>query len=287
MKIPLPILKPTNYPAWLACGLLLAWPDALPAQHAHVNAGALNTDQGAQLYFVNGPDYDTDSKYDFYLSFTNSGSFSNLYQGGGVTFAALASTSDNGGPAFGHAADGAFLQLRFVSLSGPPEGGFGVWMQDVGNPSSSHPLFMMPVGASEGTNLLNLSENDGSPGSDPYGHIHGRSFTATKPGLYTLGCRIVDTSTNGTGGGSIHTPSALYYFYFQAGLTISSWEKTADSCSVTFGTTVGKSYFVESTPSLSATNWTTFAGPITGDNHLQIATTNAPAPAQFFRIRAN
>ena len=108
--------------AALALAILPAWPGALPAQHVHVNAGASNITQHAQLYFPNGPTFNTSAGYDVYLSFTNGGSFSNLYQGAGVTFTALASTADNGGPAFGHAADGAFLQLQFVSMSGPTGG---------------------------------------------------------------------------------------------------------------------------------------------------------------------
>ena len=250
-------------------------PNHSRAQHVHVNAGAFSTAQGAPLYFPNGNVYDTNASYDVYLTFTNSGAFSNLYQGAGVTFTALASTPDNGGPAFGHAADGAFLQLQFASMSGPPGGVFGVWMQNAASPGGNDLLFTLPVGANSGTNLLALSESDGSPGSDPYGHIHGRTFTATKPGLYTLGCSILDTSNNGEGGGPIHAPSALYYFYFQAGLTISSWSKNDDEFAITFGTATGKNYYVESTPDLAATNWTTFAGPITGDNYLHVFTTNS------------
>src|SRR5689334_20454624 len=181
-------------------------PGMLQAQHIHLNAGALSPERSGALYFVNGDLYNTNAGYDVYLTFTNSGSFANLYQGAGVTFASQASTLNNGGPAFGHAADGAFLQLQFVSMSGPPGGAFGVWQQQPGNPGTSDPLFALPVGTSNGTNLLALSESDGSPGSDPYGHIHGRTFTASKPGLYVLGCRLLDTSSNGTGGGPIHAP---------------------------------------------------------------------------------
>lgn len=275
-----------GFPA-LVIGILLLWPGALRAQHVHVNAGASNTTQNARLYFPNGSTYDTSSRYDVYLSFTNGGSFSNLYRGAGVSFTALPSTADNGGPAFGHAADGAVLQLQFVSMSGPPGGVFGVWSQEIGNPATSSPLFSLPVGATNGTNGIALSESDGSPGADPYGHIHGRTFTATKPGLYTLGCRILDTSTNGAGGGPIHTPSALYYFYFQAGLTISSWAKNSNSFAVTFGTTAGKTYYVESSTNLTTTNWTTFAGPFTGDNKLRSVTNNSTAPSLFFRLRSN
>jgi len=247
----------------------------------------MSTEQGATLYFENGDLYDINGAYDFYLAFTNSGSFSNLYQGAGVTFTALASTPDNGGPAPGHAADGAFLQLQFVSLSGPAGGEFDVWMQEEGDPNTNDRLFTLAVGTTNGTNLIALSESDGSPGVDPYGHIHGRTFTATKPGLYTLGCRVVDTSTNGTGGGPIHKPSVLYSFYFQAGSTISSWAKNADPFSLTFGTFAGQTCFVESTPDLSAPKWTTFAGPFTGDNHLLTVVTNSAASQLFFRLRSD
>ncbi len=264
-----------------------AWPVALQGQHVHVNAGALSPTQGAQLYFPNGYLYDTSARYDVYLAFTNAGSFSNLYQGAGVTFTALASTLDNGGPAFGHAADGAFLQLRYVSMSGPPGGEFAVWMQEAANPSSSYPMFTLPVGTNNGTNLLSLSESDGSPGTDPYGHVHGRTFTVTQPGLYTLGCRILDTSTNGVGGGPIHVPSGLYYFYFQAGLTISSWAINSNAFSLTFSTSAGKTYYVESTLSLLQPNWSTLAGPFNGNNYLQTAETNSGSGQLFFRLRSN
>jgi hypothetical protein len=273
--------------AAIAFGVLVVLPGALQAQHIHVNAGAFNPAQGAQLYFPNGSTYDTSAGYDVYLTFTNGGSFSNLYQGVGVSFTALASTLDNGGPAFGHAMEGAFLQLQFVSMSGPAGGGFGVWMQDAGNPGSSQLLFTLPVGTANGTNLLALSESDGSPGADPYGHIHGRTFTATKPGLYTLGCRVLDTSSNGVGGGPIHTPSELSFFYFQAGLTISSWEMSSNSFALAFGTTAGKTYYVESSPGLTVPNWTRFAGPFTGNNHLQTAVTNSTATQLFFRLHSN
>lgn len=271
----------------LILGIVLAAPAVLHAQHIHVNAGASNTTQNARLYFVNGATYDTNSRYDVYLSFTNGGTFANLHQGAGVSFTALASTLDNGGPAFGHAAEGAVIELEFVSIQGPAGGVFGVRTQEVGNPSNYLPAFSLPVGTTNGTNRLRLSESDGSPGADPYGHIHGRTYTATKAGLYTLGCRLLDVSNNGSGGGPIHTPSAMYYFYFQAGPTISSWRKYSNAVAVTFGTTAGKTYYVESSTNLSVTNWTTWAGSFTGDNRLRSTTNGATAPNLFFRLRSN
>jgi len=266
---------------------ILIWPRLLCAQHIHINAGAVNTTQDAQLYFVNGYVYGTNAGYDVYLSYTNAGSFSNLYQGAGLTFTALASTPDNGGPAFGHAAEGAYLELQFVSVTGPQNGTFSVWEQDPGNPAVSNPLFTIPVGTMNGTNLFNLSESDGSPGADPYGHIHGRTFAASAPGFYTLGCKILDTSTNGPDGGPIHTPSEIYYLYFQAGLTISSVAKTTDSFTATFGTKLGVTYYAEVSTNLATNNWTTLAGPFTGNNYLQSFTdADATNASRFYRIKS-
>lgn len=267
---------------------LLFGPRLVGAQHIHINAGAGNTTQNAQLYFVNGNVYGTNAGYVVYLTYTNGGPFSNQYQGAGLTFTALASTSDNGGPAFGHAAEGAYLELQFVSVSGPLNGAFSVWSQDEGNPAISYPLFTIPVGTTNGTNRFALSESDGSPGSDPYGHIHGRTFTASTPGLYTLGCKILDSSANGVDGGPIHTPSDIYYLYFQAGLTISSTSKKPDSFTATFGTKLGATYYAESSSDATATNWTTFAGPFTGNNLLQTVTkANTDTANIFLRIRSS
>lgn len=256
----------------IALAAILLWPSLLFAQHIHINAGANDVTQNAQLYFVNGYVYGTNTGYDVYLTYTNAGSFANLYQGAGLTFTALASTSDNGGPAFGHAAEGAYLELQFVAVAGPKDGAFSVWEQDAGNPAVSYPLFTLPVGTTDGTNQFALSENDGSPGADPNGHIHGRTFVADKPGLYTLGCKILDTSVNGTNGGPIHTPSEIYYLYFQAGLTISSQTKTTDAFTATFGTKLGATYYAEVSTNLATTNWSTLAGPFTGNNYLQTFT---------------
>ncbi len=261
-------------------------PVVIEAQHVHVNGGALSATEGSPLAFINGASFDTNSAYDVYLSLATNGPFANLYQGAGVTFTALASTFDLGGPAFGHAADGAFLQLQLVSVDGPPGGQFGIWMQEPGNPSRSSPLFTLLSGTRQGTNRLALSESDGSPGADPYGHIHGRTFTANTPGLYTIGCRLIDTSSNGAGGGPIHLPSALSYFHFQAGLTLSAWTTNRQSVGVTFGTTAGKTYYVEAASDLAAPVWTLFAGPFTGNNRLQSVVSTSVAGPLFFRVRS-
>ena len=56
----------------------------------------------------------------------------------------------------------------------------------------------------------------GAAGADPFGHLHGRNFTATVPGDYVVGFKLFDNSGNGTGGGAIHTPSATLNIRFSA-----------------------------------------------------------------------
>jgi hypothetical protein len=113
----------------------------------------------------------------------------------------LAATAGYEGPVPGAPALGALIFAQIVSVEGPVGGAFAFW--DTG---ATSPTISVPVGSAN-TNLHRISENDGSPGSDPYGHIHGQQLTATRPGLYTVAFRAFDLSTNGAGGGPIHLPS--------------------------------------------------------------------------------
>lgn len=271
-------------PFFLPCSLwvvLLGGTTAL-AQHAHINAGALSTGQNARLSFINGAGFVTNSGYLANLVYTNGGQYSNYFHGS-ISFTSLPATGNNGGPAFGHAAPGSYLQLQVVSVAGPADGSFGFWEEQ-----DAMPRFNVTVGSLDGTNLFNLSEGDGSPGSDPYGHVHGRRFTASKPGLYTVDFRILDTSTNGEGGGPIHTASDLFQLYFQAGFTIASLTKETNTAAVVFGAQPGTTFYLETTPTLGNTSlWSTVDGPLTGTNRLQtLIDTNAADAARFYRIRA-
>src|SRR5262249_51642414 len=150
-----------------------------------------------------------------------SGPYAGYYQPGGLTIAVLAETPANAGPVPNAPAFGSWIFVRVVSVQGPPGGVFGYW-----ETNATSPTFSVPVGTTNGTNAYCVGQNDCSPGSDPYGHIHGRVFSATKPGLYTIGFQAFDNSTNGTGGGPIQSPSDVYYFRWQAGLNITSFTVT-------------------------------------------------------------
>jgi len=65
---------PPSIPSLLAA-LAVAGSLSLQAQHnpcGHLNAGAFSTSQDAQLYFVNGANFVTNSGYVTSLNFTNS-----------------------------------------------------------------------------------------------------------------------------------------------------------------------------------------------------------------------
>ncbi len=184
------------------------------AQHGHLNAGALGTQQGDALYFANGDLFAASSGYVKALPATATGNRAGYYSGS-ITLTALPATVANGGPASGASALGSFIRYGIVSVAGPEGGEFGVWMS-----GATSPTFSYASGHVTGSpTLIPLSDalsGAGTPGGDPYGHLHGRNFSATAPGVYTVGFQVFDTSVNGAGGGPIHTPSEVLLVRFEA-----------------------------------------------------------------------
>ena len=246
--------------------------------HGHLNVGAAGTSQNDKLIFENGAVFSTDSGYIKTLTYTNSGKYAGYYQQN-ITLTALPATAPYGGPAANACALGSQIYAQIVSVDGPPGGAFNFW--DAG---ATSPTITLPSGTT-GTNIFKLSESDGSAGLDPYGHIHGRRFTATKPGIYTVGFRALDLCTNGAGGGPIHTPSAVLKVHFQAGVTIASVARRGSTNVVTFGSMLNATFYLESTDDLTTTNWTQ-VDSLAGDDALRtLNDINPPAQPRFYRIR--
>lgn len=274
------------------CVFFLTATNAL-AQHAHIYAGATSQSPGAGLFFQNGNAWDINSYggsngSPACLYFENNlpEIYPGLYQSA-TTFSSLPATVFGGGPSAFAAALGSYIEMKFVSLQGPTGGSLTVWneLEDRFNPTL---LFEIPVGTTNGANQFNLSENDPfDPTSDPAGHIHGRRFALSKPGLYTIGLQLVDTSSNGPNGGPIHTPSPVTYFYLQAGLSLGDFSKTNDVASARFGLPGLKDFVFEATSVLPATNWVTITN-IIGTSHSElrwVIDPEATEPARFYRIR--
>jgi hypothetical protein len=207
------------------------------------------------------------------------------YRGDAITFSALPATPPNGGPVVGCAAFGSRLAVQIVSVKGPPGSIFAFWEGD-GESDLGNITFSVPAGTMNGTNFLIISENNGEPGTDPYGHIHGREFTTSKPGTYVVGLRVLDISTNGTGGGSIQSPSEVLPVRFQAGLRIESIQTFTNRVTVSFRSPPGISNLLEAADFIASDTWLAAAPTLRGNNSLQSFTdTNAPALNRFYRIR--
>jgi hypothetical protein len=251
-----------------ACGL--------NAQHLHFVAGVEAPIPGAKLLAVNSNDFVLDSGYVRTMTLATTGARAGLWSVSHPFIVAAATPpAEEGAPAFG-----SWIHMGMVSATGPAGGELAFW-----EVNATSPTIRLRVGET-GTNLWHISENDGSPGSDPYGHIHGRNFTASKPGLYIIAFRFVDRSTNGIGGGPIHTPSELIYVAFQADITLSQPAKQADAFTVRVGTQLGRSFTLEYTSDLGpAATWVTGAS-VSGNDHFQVLTDNgAGGERRFYRVQ--
>jgi hypothetical protein len=265
-----------------AAGLTIAAPGSLRAQHGHLNAGALGINQGDPLIWANGADFTTSSGYVKTLDYTNAGPYTGYYQQN-ITLTALPATAAHAGPDPQASAPGSFLRARMKCLTAPPGGSFAFWENRATTPT-------IALGAGEAaTNAWDLSESDGSPGSDPYGHIHGRRFTANRPGLYQIAFQAIDGSTNGAGGGPIHPPSAQLSIWFQAGISIHSIASKPEekSVSLQFALPAATSWQIEANESLdSKGNWEPIGDPLPGnDSMVNQIISDQSSSRLFYRLR--
>lgn len=252
----------------------------------HLFAGALGTNQNDRLFFSNGSAFDaTLGTFSFPQVLRTNGLNAGHYRGEVITFTALAAEPENGGPIPGHAAFGAQLAIQVVSLEGPPGGSFAFWEGD-GESDLGAITFSIPVGATNGTNSFLVSENGGTPNTDPYGHIHGRQFTTSRLGTYLVGFRVIDVSTNGAAGGPVHTPSEILKVRFQAGLRLEAIQRLTNRVNVSFRSPPGISNVVEGSDALSTGIWQPIAPALRGNNNVQTSVdTNPPAAGRFYRLR--
>jgi hypothetical protein len=243
--------------------------------------GAVEQTNFAPLCFLNAAECVTNSLSLVNLRYTNTGPSAGQYEGS-ASMVAVPASPLHGGPATNHAALGSRLELQLVSLDGPADGRLSFWEND-----QSQPCFTVSVGEWAGTNCFVLSQNQGEPEADPYGCIEGRRFTAAQPGLYCLGFRLIDSSTNGPGAGPIHAPSPLYHIYLQAGLAINSLARQGTSATAWFGGDAARTFYLERSPGIGPTSaWQTVAGPLAGTTRLQTLTDPAASESlNLYRLR--
>ncbi len=259
------------------------------AQHIHIAAGAESGVVGSKLLFSNGFLYDTNSYGGInpaciYLE-DDDPLYPSLYQTS-ASFIALPSSPWTGGPTSFAAEPGSHIEMIIRSVQGPAGGEIGFWEENEEG-TETRKTFAVPSGEMSGTNRFNLSEGITFPEYDPFGHIHGRRFTANKSGLYTVGVQLIDTSTFGPGGGPIHSPSDTNYFYFQAGLQISQMRMTNGVMGVWFGARGFKNYHLEASDTLPALEWKSLELIVVG-GHSDMHWAEDPGATnsmRFYRIR--
>jgi hypothetical protein len=247
---------------------------------------------------VNAADYATNSGYVFNLGADAPGSpYDGWYYTADLVFVALAATPAYGGPEAQAAALGSHIEIVLETFSGPQGSTLGFWETQQNGVDSTNLTWTVPVGLTNGTNHIVVSETDGSPSVDPYGHIHRRIYGVDKAGLYTVGFRYVDASTNGPGGGPIQTPSERFYLYFQADVTIAGVSPATNGVNLIFaapsnlpdtGTAPATNYQLESTPTLGpSANWQPAADLVVGDDHMHVITLPMTNGSAFFRLNTN
>ncbi len=283
----------------LSTVLAVALSGAALQAHDHMPAAATSSSPGATLqYDPTATDYTTNSGFVFSLAAgTTNDAYLGYYYTSDQVFEALPATGDNGGPVSGHAAPGTYIQAKLLSVEGPAGASFGFWEVSQDDVDSTNLTWSVSVPFHGGTNLIHVSESDGSPGSDPYGHIHGRIYSVTKPGLYTAIWQFVDTSTNGPGGGPVDLPSAPFATYYQADLTIAHISAVSNSVTITFAapsnqpddlSTPPSNYHLLSSPALGpSADWQQVDDVIVGDDTLHGVTIPLTNSARYFRLTAD
>lgn len=273
-----------NFQSWM--GLFAILGTSIPVRaDTHIYAGAVGTNLNDALVFTVASLFDTASGYKHPMAFRTNGLNAGYFRGDALTFTALSATDLGTGQVLGRALLGSRLAVQLVSVEGPAGGAFQFWEGDEDNPGNQI-TFEIPVGAANRTNAFVISENDGAPGSDPYGHIHGREFTASKEGLYTVGFRLIDVSTNGIGGGPMHSPSKVLPMFFQAGPVIEQIQRATNGMRILFRSAPGVTNVVEASEVPDGPTWTPVTAGLRGNSALQSLTDTNPVPAlRFYRLR--
>jgi len=257
---------------------------AFGQDHGHLDVGAVGKNQGDKLTWVAGPDFVETSGYvKTFLTPTNP-KYAGFFDGN-ITLTALHHTNALGEPNPAGPAPGAFVVGEIVSVTGPEGGSFGFWDT---NSTAGNPSFSIPVGTSPTNVRFDVSEarlGAGQPGADPYGHVHGRRMSVTKPGIYTVGFRAVDTSTSGSAGGPIHAPSDVLKITFQAGFNIRDIAWANGVSTVRVGTAIGSNFTLQSSTNLNEANQWVDVSASAGNDHFQsMIDDGATNAARFYRV---
>lgn len=275
-------IKPLQLKTFLAGAVLALAATASAQDHGHLYISATSQIQGAPLYFDNASAFELSSGYVKMLTLnSNAASRYNGRYEGNITVTPR-STNTLRGADYGPnaAAPGSVIYFQITNVAGPTGGSFEFW-----EATGSQPAFSIPVG-NGATNVVKVTDASGAPGGDPYGHIHGRRFSATQPGIYLVTVQAHDLSTNGPGSGPIHIPSAPVTIAFQAGFVVASVSRPGTATTVTFGTALTHDFTLQATTNLLLGAWRNVGTRLRGTDYFQTVVDSTTNPATFYRVLA-
>jgi hypothetical protein len=271
----------------LGVALLGLTAGTLRAQLLTVDCGAVSTNAGAKLKFVNGSTYAASSGYVQPLTYQRiSSRFGTniVYCSTNLSFQALSAKTN---PATA-AAFGSYLACQVMSVSGPAGGVFSFWEQGAGWSTYDFPVNEI-YSSDKKITLGNCETGAGRPDGDPFGNIRGRRFVVNKPGDYFVTFKLVDTSANHPtlAKTPIQAPSDTLTIKFSTkiDLGIMQFGNTNGVATLVYKPGFLTNLFVESSTN-STGPWTPIAGPFTNTPALttNLFTTDPSMPAVFYRL---
>lgn len=110
------------------------------------------------------------------------------------------------------ALSGTMIYMTLYAVSGPTGANFAFFESD--ETETPYVAFSLETGTTGSTNSFVVTEQEyfELDPSDPYGHIHGRSFGADTYGTYTLTWVITNSQPTGTQSSLDNPDSGLRYF---------------------------------------------------------------------------
>jgi hypothetical protein len=259
------------------------------AQFQTITAGAVSTNPGSKLKFVNGTNFDVGSGYAvplIYTSLTNFLITNSFYSSTNLQFWSLSLTNPTGS-----AAVGSYIVCELLSVTGPAGGVLTFWEQNERKPTYTFPVGVPPVSGSNRFDVSDISATAGLPDGDPVGRIPTRRFTVNKAGDYFITAKLLDLSTNSAAWGPKHTESDPITIKLTTGtdLALLRYRLTNDVGTFILKQSGITNLFVEVNTDLTTTNWVAVAGPFTnapaGTNATTLSVTNPAALARFYRLR--
>ena len=257
------------------------------AQLAPVECGAVSTDVGSKLLFVNGTNLTPASGFVQPLVFqrvANRYGTNGYYSTTNLMFTALSSKTNAAS-----AAVGSYVVAEVLSVTGPAGATMYFWEQGNGRPNYAFPIGGTFASEKSRFILSNLENGAGRPDGDPYGAIRGRRWVVDKAGSYDVTYRLIDTSANHPTltKTPIHAPSDPLTIKFSTGvdIAITGIASTNGLSTLVYRNGALTNLYVESSANL--TTWTPVVGPF-ASMQASLLTTNVftnTVNNLFYRLR--